>query len=248
MRLHRRNGVAATLSHLNQALKRIDEQGFVEAPWIDPGVRTQVIDRAAQLKQANTAHDTSATRLKQARTLFQEDGERLVRLVRDFYTVLNRAGKRQGNADLLKQVFACPNLMPQKLKVEDWQEMAQRIVAAQPTAQSLNLPDPVNPTVEDLAAALAASELSAKALYEAQVQHKARKQELNSMREEAQRLLRIVAGRLRESLQKLPAAVRRDMMRTFGFRFFSEVEASEAPGGADSVNGPTTTPTTQALP
>lgn len=240
MRQYVKKGVFDTFSHLNLALKRIDEQSLLDTPWVSADVRALVLNSAEHLAAATTAQDVCASKLKRARTRFHEDGARLTQLVRDFYVVLTRTGNRLGIGETLRKVFGQPFPMPRGLRIQDWQTLAHKIVAAEAEAKAMNLPDPVNPTVADLAAALDLSLASGDAFYQAQVAYKVCKLNLNAHRDEGQRVLAMVAGRLRESLRKLPKGMRRDMMRTFGFRFTSDVE-TQPNGYADPMPAPPTT-------
>lgn len=230
MRQYAKKGVFGTFSHLTLALKRIDEQGLVQTPWVSPDVRVQVVESAENLSVASTAQDVCASKLEQARKQYREDGNRLVRFVRDFFVVLNRTGNRQGQREALSKVFGQPKRIPRSVRFEVWQAMTRKIIAAEPEARALNLPEPINPTVAELAMALASLEASAEAFFKAKVELKACMQETNERRKEGQRVLNMVAARLRESLHKLPKGARRDMMRTFGFRF------SDVPTGGDVDN------------
>ncbi len=247
MKQNLKKGVFDTLSHLNLALQRIDEQGFVEAPWVSADVRAKVVESTQKLALASTDQLTCGSALTLARNQYREDGDRLSQLVRDFYVILNRTGNRQGQADLVRRVFGQPNPMPVFLRIEGWQELARKIINAGPNAKAMNLPDPVNPTLDDIAAALASSMTSANAFFKAQVAYKACILDVKTKRDEGHRVLRLVANRLRESLRLLPEGARRDMMRTFGFQFANDSEsAPDTPTRSDNDTVQvTTTPPVQ---
>ncbi len=208
-----------TLSKLNLAVQRMNETSLQDVPWIGQDFRDLLTEAALQLKQATEDNDRIETAITETRVRFQQTTQDLIRTVRDFYAVHQRLAGRRGDAETMNKVFVRPSTMPTTREPAIWQQHARAIIAGEATAKAMNLPDPVNPSIADIAAALAASETVGLAWLETQTLQKAIKKTLHQKRTEGMRALRGLATRLRETLRDEPASVRRALMRTYGFKF-----------------------------
>lgn len=229
-------GVFATLSNLNLAVKHINEETLLNVPWIGQDFRQLLTDCTNELNQAKEEHDRIDTELSDARKHYKQTAMRLTQAVTDFYLVLHRLGRRRGETEILAKSYGRPSTLPKKSATEQWLQQARTIVKGDETARAMNLPEPTNPSVAEIAQILAEAETVGKSWMEIQVRMKTNKKALRQKRAQGQRALSGLAKRLKEALHQEPPSVQRAVMRTLGFKFSSQTDDATEPPGGD--NGP----------
>ncbi len=239
MNQNMKRSVFATLSTLSLAVKHVNEETLLNVLWIGQDFRQLLSDCTNELAQANEEHDRLGTAISEERKRYHQATTLLTLMVTDFYQVLHRLGRRRGEADILAKAYNRPNAWPKKGATEQWLQQARAIIAGDATARALNLPEPVNPSVADVAQALADAETIGKAWMEIQVRLKTQKKQLRQKRDEGERALRGLGKRLKEALHQEPPSVQRSVMRTLGFRFTSRLNGPpEPPGGDEGPENP----------
>ncbi len=240
MKQNMKRSVFATLSTLSLAVKHVNEETLLNVPWIGQDFRQLLADCTQELAQASEEHDRLGTSVKEARKHYHQTTTRLTQLVTDFYQVLHRLGRRRGEADILVKAYNRPKSSLKRGAIDQWLQQARAIVAGDATARAMNLPEPFNPSVAEVAEALADAETIGKAWMEIQVRLKAQKKQLRQKRAQGERALRGLGKRLKEALHQEPPSVQRAVMRTLGFRFTSsQNDPSESPAGDDGTGAVT---------
>jgi hypothetical protein len=142
-------------------------------------------------------------------------------LVRDFQEGVRRRLKRLGQPPAVLQFYRMP--LRRNGSVTGgraaWLVRARELVDGDRTAVAAGHPPMEGPSATELAEALEPVETAHNRLDEALRDHKAGIERTRQARTEAEELIMDLACKLRFELRKKPPAMRREMMRGFGFRF-----------------------------
>ncbi len=220
----------ATFDSLTYAVKRLEEAN--PQPRIDSSLRKTLTQAKADLLQAKDNYNQALQAKRLAALNRNRVGQALVFLVRDFFTNLRRASRRDESTQAWERLYPPANEVPNASRItKEWLGLAQRVVEAHAKSKGLTFvaPAPTNPTVEEIAASLQAAEAAEQAYRDAVLAFKDRANVLNQAAKEGADQLRWLLANLRRIAAKETPAGRRELLRSFGVIFQGMPQADTPP-------------------
>jgi hypothetical protein len=235
MKLKTQAPAIETLNSLVLVIAQLRNQ--TSTPWVDEAFHQSLIQAEVRLREARNKLNTAQDTLKSVAKFRHLKGRVMVKTVRDFYMVLNRAAQRdETNAQWLS-VFGGKVEMPALSSLKHpWFEVAKRIAEAnqqvkaalKQNAQAFESAPPSSPSAEEVAARLEAAMEADQAWRDAILVAKQYGDELREARKHVQALLTSLRFTMRAKMVGWSHEQRRKVLRVFGFNFDPEANADPA--------------------
>lgn len=243
MKQKNQTSALVTQNHLVLAIRRLSEQ--TKPLWVGDDLRQSLIEAEANLRQARvnlkTAQDTVTARADVRR----RQGGVLVKTVRDFYHVLNRAANRDEDYKHWLIVFKSKSGLPkQKSLKHPWFELARGIAEANVKAQETLAADPQafstappsNPSADEVTVRLEQAEQADQAWRDATMALKEPAEALRQARDHGLQQLASLRLTLRAKMVGWSDEQRRKVLRMFGFDFITGTNADSDPPSTSDTN------------
>jgi hypothetical protein len=214
------------------SLRRIAKKGTQDASEGITNLRPETLDQvttfvpqfAAALNNANEAKSAQGVTTAAARTAIKLVSQ----CIRHIWVAVKRRTSHDGlpAAAQLHYGLAANGKSLQIGTQDAWLTQAERIIEGEEAAVAADYPALAAPTVAQLQIRLTAALDAVSQREAAKASYKIRAAALNSLRQQADRLIATAMHELRVSLRGETASSRRETMRSYGARFSQRTEAS----------------------